>query len=91
MGSIYPGSGVAAGAGVRQPFGDDGALNVVAGQNLAWQERKATSFVFTPKYCGYDVDRAMLSKDPSLSSEGFVPTKEFYSGGGPAIGTAMAL
>ena len=67
------------------------ALNLVGGRDLAWQERKATSFVFTPKYCGYDVDRAMLSKDPSLSSEGFVPTKEFYSGGGPAIGTAMAI
>jgi heme/copper-type cytochrome/quinol oxidase subunit 2 len=30
------------------------ALNVTHGQRLAWQERKAESFVFTPKYCGFD-------------------------------------
>ena len=29
------------------------ALNLVGGQELAWQERKAASFVFTQKYCGY--------------------------------------
>ncbi len=31
------------------------ALNLVAGDELAWQQRKAASFVFTPKFCGYDV------------------------------------
>lgn len=31
------------------------ALNLVAGTELAWQQRKAASFVFTPRYCGYDV------------------------------------
>jgi hypothetical protein len=67
------------------------ALNLVGGRDLAWQERKATSFVFTPKYCGYDADRAVLGKAPTLSSEGYVPTKEFYGGGGPTIGTAMAI
>ena len=34
MGSIYPGSGVAGGAGVRMAFGDDGALNVLAGRSI---------------------------------------------------------
>ena len=34
MGSIYPGGGVAAGAGVRKEFGDDGALNVFAGYSI---------------------------------------------------------
>jgi hypothetical protein len=28
------------------------ALNLVAGQELAWQDRKAESFVLTPLYCG---------------------------------------
>src|SRR5262249_51654510 len=28
------------------------ALNLVAGAELAWQERKADSFVLTPFYCG---------------------------------------
>jgi Patatin-like phospholipase len=31
------------------------SLNLVKGKDLAWQERKAESFVMTPKYCGYDV------------------------------------
>jgi len=29
------------------------ALNLVGGHDLAWQERKATSFVFTPLFCGF--------------------------------------
>lgn len=29
------------------------ALNISQGAELAWQERKAASFVFTPAYCGY--------------------------------------
>ena len=42
------------------------SLNLVKGQDLAWQERKAESFVMTPLYCGYDVwleeqDSPMLS------------------------------
>ncbi len=31
------------------------SLNLVKGQDLAWQERKAESFVMTPRFCGYDV------------------------------------
>jgi hypothetical protein len=30
------------------------ALNVTHGERLAWQERKAESFVFTPHFCGYE-------------------------------------
>jgi hypothetical protein len=30
------------------------SINLVAGKNLAWQERKAASFVFTPDYCGFE-------------------------------------
>jgi patatin-like phospholipase len=30
------------------------ALNLVKGDDLAWQERKAQSFAFTPLYCGYE-------------------------------------
>ena len=31
FGSVYPGGGFAVGAGVRTPFGDDGAVNVFGG------------------------------------------------------------
>ncbi len=48
------------------------ALNLVKGKDLAWQERKAESFVMTPYYCGYDVwleeqDSPMLVHDRPLA------------------------
>ena len=67
------------------------ALNLVGGKDLAWQERKATSFVFTPKYCGYDVDRSVLTKDCRQHSEGFVGTLGYYNAAGPLLGMAMAI
>lgn len=33
------------------------ALNITQGKNLAWQERKAASFIFSPLYCGYALAR----------------------------------
>ncbi len=30
------------------------ALNMVHGKQLAWQERRAAAFAFSPLYCGYD-------------------------------------
>jgi len=56
------------------------ALNVVAGKNLAWQERKAESFVFTPMYCG------------AADLNAFRRSSE-YAGRDKAItlGTAMAI
>lgn len=44
------------------------SLNLVKGKDLAWQERKAESFVMTPYYCGYDVwleeqDSPMLAQE----------------------------
>jgi hypothetical protein len=55
------------------------ALNVVAGENNAWQERKAEPFVMTPLYSGNEY-------------VGFVPTSEFGSSdGGVTVGTAIAI
>lgn len=31
------------------------ALNIARSNNLAWQERKAASFQFTPEFCGYQL------------------------------------
>lgn len=31
------------------------ALNIARAKNLAWQERKAASFLFTPDFCGYQL------------------------------------
>lgn len=30
------------------------AMNLVGGKNLAWQQRKAASFIFSPEYCGFE-------------------------------------
>jgi hypothetical protein len=69
------------------------ALNLVAGQDLAWQERKATSFVFTPKYCGYDVDRAVLNKEQiGHWPDAYAPTSRYvHQGRGVMLGTATAI
>jgi hypothetical protein len=39
VGSVYPGGGFAGGAGVRKPFGDDGALNVFGGYSISTYAR----------------------------------------------------
>ncbi|MGA8406505.1 MAG: patatin-like phospholipase family protein [Candidatus Acidiferrales bacterium] len=50
------------------------SLNLVKGKDLAWQERKAESFVMTPRYCGYDVwleeqDSPMLRGERPLTKQ----------------------
>jgi hypothetical protein len=55
------------------------ALNVVGGDNLAWQERKAEPFVVTPRVSGND-------------NVGFWPTKRYGSTtGGISLATAIAI
>ena len=49
------------------------ALNLVKGDDLAWQERKAQSFVFTPCYSGYDY-RHRGTVDPRHAPYGFRQT-----------------
>jgi hypothetical protein len=52
------------------------ALNLVRGEELAWQERKAESFVLTPWYCG-------------CRTTGYRPTARYS--GGLTLGTAMSI
>jgi hypothetical protein len=54
------------------------ALNVAATNNLAWQERKAESFVVTPWYCGH----ARL---------GYRDAAEYGGRRGISLGTAMTI
>ncbi len=35
------------------------ALNLVGGHELAWQQRKAAAFIFSPLYCGYELPEGM--------------------------------
>jgi hypothetical protein len=69
------------------------ALNLTFGEDLAWQERKAASFAFTPLYSGYDVGwTAAKGREAKLRFNGFVETKEYaYPGPGIHISTAAAI
>ena len=67
------------------------AINLTMGEDLAYQERKAASFAFTPLYSGYSVGWTE-STDATQQFNGFVPTTQWaYSpGGGIAMATAVA-
>jgi hypothetical protein len=76
-------------------------LNLTGGQRLAWQERKADSFVFTPRFCGYavkpDVKPRVKGRAIKLEKFAYRPTSEYLYPpvnteiGGPFLGTAMAI
>jgi len=57
----------------------NGALNLVRSKDLAWQERKAASFTFTPLHVGSHLTH-------------YSPAKDFCgSVGGVTLGTALAI
>ena len=57
------------------------AVNLVQGKELAWQQRKASSFIFTPLHCGYEVKR-----DDTGEKGAYCKVPESLS-----LGTAMAI
>jgi hypothetical protein len=78
-------------------------LNITAGEDLAWQQRKGASFIYSPLYCGWDyVHPSVKDKQPEGPAQ--APDKYGYRstlattdgpgyggiGGKPFIGTAMA-
>lgn len=88
------------GAPVQRPFHIlNTALNISQGNNLAWQERKAASFVLTPLYCGYSLartqgDSTRKEREHSWTMPGFCPTR-IYAADDPeekgfSLGMAMA-
>ena len=82
-------------------------LNLNAGSELATQERKGSSFVFTPLYSGFDPphsaedDAAVERQSDELRAEGYCETCSYMypaskaaarrSIGGPGIGTAVGI
>lgn len=68
------------------------ALNLISGEELAWQERKASSFVFTPLYSGYKVGRSAKTNEV-LKPCAFRPTRGYQQipKRGISLGTAMAI
>ena len=64
-------------------------LNLVHGKRLAWQERKATSFVLTPEYCGFYRSDKSPKERRWLAESAYRPTSKY--GGKVYLGTAMAI
>jgi len=68
------------------------ALNLTFGKELAWQERKAASFIFTPLYSGYDIPWTSARGETKLRFNGFVRTAHYaYPETGVHINTAAAI
>jgi hypothetical protein len=67
-------------------------LNLTTGGDLATQERKGTSFAFTPLLSGYSVGWTDGQRDKKVSYNGFVPTeKHAYRGGGIDLDSVVAI
>jgi hypothetical protein len=67
-------------------------LNLTTGEDLATQERKGTSFAFTPLYSGYSVSWTDGHRENKVSYNGYVSTEEFaYSEQGISLDTAVAI
>jgi hypothetical protein len=45
------------------------ALNLVKGDELAWQTRKAANFTFTPRYCGFETPVMPVSSSVGSAAE----------------------
>jgi hypothetical protein len=73
------------------------ALNLNAGSELAQQERKAASFVFTPGFCGFapsgskEDQHAVRQSCGRFEAHGYRATPDYSCPAGPNLGTAMAI
>jgi hypothetical protein len=79
-------------------------LNLIGGENLAWQERKASAFIITPFFCGSAVLGNEIAGDPAANNPrkwtgAYIETKE-YGGKEPdleddktgiSLGTAITI
>jgi hypothetical protein len=76
-------------------------LNLVKGKELAWQTRKAASFVFTPRYCGFETPAMPVAQTLHTANESsrglYRRTSEYGTGDAEAseqsakLGMAMAI
>lgn len=65
------------------------AINLVKGGELAWQQRKAASFSFTPGYCGFAL--AATAGSTAHCRDGYRPSSEYIGPNGAYLGTAMTI
>ncbi|MDP1680899.1 MAG: patatin-like phospholipase family protein [Burkholderiales bacterium] len=62
------------------------AMNMVHGKQLAWQERRAAAFAFTPLFCGYDF---LLPDEKGQLVSHYRPSTHYLEG--VKLGSAMAI
>jgi hypothetical protein len=78
------------------------SLNLVGGEELAWQTRKAASFAFTPRFCGFETPlmpaQGELAARADAQRGTFRPTRQYASKSGAGdddpnvrLGMAVAL
>jgi len=68
------------------------ALNLVTGGDLAWQERKAQSFSFTPIFSGYEYRVPSRQRPGRFANQGFRSSFLYgYPPFGIGLGTAVAI
>ena len=92
------------GAKTQKPYHIvNAALNLVKGKELAWQTRKASGFVFTPAFCGFEMPSMPYAGGPTASQHAargcFRPTAQFGAkhtrvndeDAGTKLGMAMAV
>lgn len=71
------------------------ALNLVKGKELAWQERKAASFQFSPGFCGFETPERPGHLKPSgandLARGCFRATREYAAGKRDVVGGVVSI
>lgn len=65
------------------------SLNLVSGEELAWQTRKAASFTFTPRFCGFEMP-LMPAQGPGVPPRDaqrgtYRPTRQYASQSGVGV------
>ncbi|MEO6024932.1 MAG: peptidoglycan-binding protein [Burkholderiales bacterium] len=70
-------------------------LNLVKGKELAWQERKAASFLFSPGFCGFETPYRTGHLKPSgandLARGCFRATREYGAGNRDPVGGSISF
>ncbi len=71
-------------------------LNLSAGGDLAWQQRKGASFILTPSYCGFDlsletVTQGAKPQEDKLTARAYRDTRHYAYPQGVPLGTAVAI
>jgi len=66
------------------------ALNYTHGHRLAWQERKAESFIFTPLCSGYEFQE-QTKENEADQAKAYRCTSRYAYPGGVYVGTAMGI